>query len=61
MELKKGEGVGDFVLLDEISENQFMENLKLRYAKQHIYVSNKHIPITTTDLYRKRSNFCKPF
>ena len=30
-------GKGDFVLLDEITENAFMANLKLRFQKERIY------------------------
>jgi len=32
-------GVGDFVLLDTISEEAFMKNLELRFQKDRIYVS----------------------
>lgn len=31
-------GVGDFVLLNEVSENAFMDNLEKRFAKERIYV-----------------------
>jgi len=34
----KGEGVPDFVLLDDISEDAVMENIKIRYGKDIIYV-----------------------
>ena len=30
-------GKGDFVLLDDISMDEFMKNLKLRYEKERIY------------------------
>lgn len=30
-------GKADFVLLDEITEDQFMQNLKLRFQKGKIY------------------------
>lgn len=30
-------GVGDFVLLDEVSKKAFMDNLKLRFQKERIY------------------------
>ena len=32
-------GVGDFVLLDTVSEDAFMKNLELRFTKDRIYVS----------------------
>lgn len=31
-------GLGDFVLLGQITEEAFMENLQLRFAKDRIYV-----------------------
>ena len=31
-------GVGDFVLLHEVSEKAFMDNLEKRFAKDRIYV-----------------------
>ena len=32
-------GVGDFVLLDPVTEDAFLENLKLRFDANDIYVS----------------------
>eukprot|EP01119_Soliformovum_irregulare_P017879 TRINITY_DN5376_c0_g2_i2.p1 TRINITY_DN5376_c0_g2~~TRINITY_DN5376_c0_g2_i2.p1 ORF type:complete len:1039 (+),score=347.18 TRINITY_DN5376_c0_g2_i2:84-3200(+) len=37
MNREKGEGVPDFVLMDTISEDAFMDNLRLRYKKDRIY------------------------
>eukprot|EP01132_Coremiostelium_polycephalum_P006092 gene6092-7590_t len=34
---KKGEGVPDFVLLNQINENEFLENLKIRHKTDNIY------------------------
>lgn len=31
-------GVGDFVLLETVSEDKFMENLQLRFQKDRVYV-----------------------
>jgi myosin heavy subunit len=33
----EGEGVPDFVLLDELTEDALFENLKIRYHKNKIY------------------------
>jgi myosin heavy subunit len=38
MEIVKGEGVPDSVLLEDISENGFVKNLQIRYDKKLIYV-----------------------
>jgi len=37
MNREKGEGVPDFVLMNEISENALWDNLKLRYSKDKVY------------------------
>jgi hypothetical protein len=34
----KGEGVPDFVLLDQITEDAMMENIKTRFKADRIYV-----------------------
>ena len=34
-------GVGDFVLLNEVSEKAFMENLEKRFSKERIYVRTR--------------------
>ncbi len=39
MNIVKGQGVPDFVLLDELTENATYENLKLRFTQDQIYVS----------------------
>lgn len=44
MNIVKGQGVPDFVLLEELTENATYENLKLRFTQDQIYVS---INITT--------------
>ena len=36
----KGEGVPDFVLLDTISEDAVMDNIRKRYRADIIYVIN---------------------
>jgi len=36
-------GVGDFVLLNEVSENAFMDNLEKRFAKDRIYVRRQYL------------------
>ena len=38
MEIVKGEGVPDSVLLEDISENGFVNNQRIRYDKRLIYV-----------------------
>ena len=40
MNIVKGQGVPDFVLLDELTENATYENLKTRFNQDQIYVSN---------------------
>ncbi|XP_071959724.1 unconventional myosin-Id-like isoform X2 [Antedon mediterranea] len=49
-------GKGDFVLLDEISEDMFMQNLKLRFQKGKIYTYIGEVvvsvnPYRTVDIY----------
>ncbi len=34
----KGEGVPDFVLLDNLTEDAIMENIKIRFRADRIYV-----------------------
>ena len=36
--ITKGEGVPDFVLLETLSEEALLENLRVRYDKRIIYV-----------------------
>lgn len=38
MNREKGEGVPDFVLMDKLTEDALMDNLKLRYSKDKVYV-----------------------
>ena len=60
MDLKKGEGVGDFVLLDQLTEDAFMENLKVRYSKSLIYVTKQlRISLTHPVLHWKCRHFGK--
>ena len=35
--LREGEGVPDFVLMSELTENALYENLALRFEKKQIY------------------------
>lgn len=49
-------GKGDFVLLDEITKDAFMENLKLRFQKERIYTFIGEVvvsvnPYKTLDIY----------
>ncbi|KAL4222601.1 Unconventional myosin-Id [Mactra antiquata] len=51
-------GIGDFVLLHEISQDAFMENLKLRYEKNRIYTYIGEVvvsvnPYKTMDIYNQ--------
>ena len=52
-------GVGDFVLLDTISEEAFMKNLELRFQKDRIYVSLHFFPsfFTSLDPLRPELNY----
>jgi hypothetical protein len=38
MNINRAEGVPDFVLLEQITEEAFYDNLKLRFGLNHIYV-----------------------
>lgn len=38
MNLNRAEGVPDFVLLEEVTEAAFYDNLKLRFSQNNIYV-----------------------
>jgi myosin heavy subunit len=38
MEIKTGEGVPDFVLMEHLTEDATWQNLKLRFSKDIIYV-----------------------
>ena len=38
MEVREGEGVPDFVLLEELTEQAVYDNIKIRYNKDLIYV-----------------------
>lgn len=38
MNINRAEGVPDFVLLEEVTEAAFYDNLKLRFQLNHIYV-----------------------
>lgn len=43
--ITKGEGVPDFILLETISEDAVVENLRTRYAKNIIYVRSTPAPV----------------
>jgi len=36
-------GIGDFVLLDKVDEDSFMDNLEKRFMKDRVYVRFKKI------------------
>lgn len=36
-------GVGDFILLEDVNEESFLENLRLRFEKDRIYVSGPEV------------------
>ena len=38
MELKKGEGVTDFILMETISEDAILDNVRDRLKKENVYV-----------------------
>ena len=51
-------GKGDFVLLDQVSMEQFMSNLKLRFEREKIYTYIGEVvvsvnPYKTLDIYNK--------
>lgn len=52
MNIVKGQGVPDFVLLDELTENATYENLKIRFNQDQIYVS------ITAVLRKDTARFC---
>jgi len=40
-------GVGDFILLNDVAEESFMENLEKRFLKNRIYVRDTLFSTTT--------------
>jgi hypothetical protein len=40
MEIKAGEGVPDFVLMEHLTEDATFQNIKIRFNKDIIYVSS---------------------
>ncbi len=51
----KGEGVPDFVLLDQLTEDALLDNIRLRYKKDIVYVSSSE------ELKRANDPDNKPF
>ena len=52
-------GKGDFILLDKITPDHFLENLKLRFKKERIYTYIGEVvvsvnPYKTLDIYGKK-------
>ena len=43
MNIVKGEGVPDFVLLEQLTEDAMYQNIKIRYDKDIIYVSQSEV------------------
>jgi len=59
MNREKGEGVPDFVLMNEISEDALMENLKLRYSKDRIYTYIGEV-VVAVNPYKKIEGLFNP-